>query len=138
MKLSDACLTDNLGVEVRVHPFNCALGSVTGILDPSERSLRQGQGEAVYGHHSNFDRGADSGCRLCRSGEGVGSEAERQPIRLFYGLIKAGEGRDQRKRSEGLVVHRTSGPRDVCDDRGLEEVALIADTVAAGPDLAAL
>ena len=89
-------------------------------------------------HHAAFHARRHGIRGLGGTGEGVGSQAIGQAVCFFHHLIQILEAGDHRHGAEGFFIH---GPRilgHIGHHRGLIEIALIADALAAGMQLAAL
>ena len=76
--------------------------------------------------------------RLGGTRERVRREPIGQPVRFADGVLEARERIDDRERTERFFVHRLRRVRHFGDDRRLEEVALVADSMSTGFYMAAV
>ncbi len=108
------------------------------VLDAAERRLGQGDAEVVDGHHAMVERVGDLGGRLGVLGEGVARQAEWQLVGAGQHVVGLLEAQHHGDRAERLLVHDAGVLGHVRQHGRLEEVALVADALAAGRHLRTL
>ena len=118
--------------------IGAALGAIAAVLDAAERHFRQGDAVMVDRQHANLNARRQRVHRLERRRIGIGRQTVIQAIGLGHHLIDGGETLHQGDRAERLVIHRAHIGRHAGQHGRLEEIADIADALAAGGNRRAL